>query len=166
MTLESFFEIRNSPSRISSKFFSDTTLRQSFLAPHPQVTTCILSFVMKVSILSFGSYALSLLSCSLVHSFPTAENFAKLIRHNALGGPMASSEGLHEGLLHLREKRLFFDPMITPIDGSFFCQDPIFLLISDSDWQARFPSAELRKRRPERPLSWTQRACQSWLHLS
>jgi hypothetical protein len=72
----------------------------------------LLAFSMKVSILSVGSFALSFLSCSLVHSFPTAENFAKLTHRNGL-----SSEDIHENLLRLKQKRLFFDPMTTPIDG-------------------------------------------------
>lgn len=73
---------------------------------------------MKASILSVGSCALSLLSCSFVHSFPTPENLAKLVHHNALDGSTLSSESLHESLLNLKKKRLFFDPMTTPIEGA------------------------------------------------
>lgn len=83
---------------------------------------------MKASILFIGSYTLTLLSCGLVHSFPTAEHFAKLVQHNALSGSAASSEGLHEGLLRLKEKRLIFDPMTKPIDGACFvcvCHDSV-----------------------------------------
>lgn len=83
---------------------------------------------MKASVLSIGSYTLTLLSCGLVHSFPTAEHFAKLVQHNVPSGSAASSEGLHEGFLRLKEKRLFFDPLTTPIDGACFlsvCHDSV-----------------------------------------
>lgn len=83
---------------------------------------------MKASTLSIRSCALTLLSCSLVYSFPTPENLAKLVQYNALSESTVSPEGLHETLLHLKEKRLFFDPMTTPIDGSClvgFCHEDI-----------------------------------------
>lgn len=116
---------------------------------------------MKASILSIGSCALTLLSCSLVHSFPTPENFAKLVQHNALSGRTVSAEGLHENLLRMKEKRLFFDPMTTPVDGACsvgICHD-CFSLISNSNWQTRFPATKLREWRPKRTMSWTQCAC-------
>jgi hypothetical protein len=70
---------------------------------------------MKASILSSGSLVWTLLSANLVHSFPTAENFAKLAgRNQNHDHPL---EGLYEGLVHLREKRLLFDPMTKPIDS-------------------------------------------------
>jgi hypothetical protein len=94
---------------------------------------------MKVSILSIGSFALSFLSCSLVHSFPTAENFAKLTHRNGL-----SSEDIHENLLRLKQKRLFFDPMTTPIDGMCCRQDIVLIsLIPSSDWKTRFQGPKL-----------------------
>ena len=71
---------------------------------------------MKVSILSLGSFALTLFSSGLVHSFPTAENFAKLYRRDALGTDAFDPEEMHDNLLRLKQKRLF-DPMTTPIDG-------------------------------------------------
>ena len=74
---------------------------------------------MKVSILSLGSLALTLLSSGLVHSFPTAENFAQLARRNAGDNAAFDSEDLHKNLLRLKQKRLLFDPMTTPIDGIF-----------------------------------------------
>jgi hypothetical protein len=48
--------------------------------------------------------------------FPTAENWAKLARSQD-GGSLASLEELQWNLLELKEKRLLFDPLTTPIDG-------------------------------------------------
>lgn len=100
---------------------------------------------MKVSILSLGSFALTLLSSSLVHSFPTAENFAKLARRNALDNATFDSKDLHKNLLRLKQKRLLFDPMTTPIDG--ICPGKAtttVLLTPDSIWKTRLPSPGLR----------------------
>jgi hypothetical protein len=72
---------------------------------------------MKVSILSLGSFALNLLSSGLVHSFPTSENLSKLVRADVSNNSAIDSEDLHENLLRLKQKRLPFDPMTTPIDG-------------------------------------------------
>lgn len=99
---------------------------------------------MKVSILSFGSFALTLLSSSLVHSFPTAENFAKLAHRNALDNSAFGSEDLHKHLLRLKQKRLLFDPMTTPIDG--ICPGKAKSVVSltpDSVWETRLSSPEL-----------------------
>ncbi|KAI4595204.1 hypothetical protein KJ359_007180 [Pestalotiopsis sp. 9143b] len=55
----------------------------------------------------------------LVHSFPTAENFAKLAQRNGIAADAASDitpEQLHESLLKIKNKRLLFDPLTDPID--------------------------------------------------
>lgn len=53
----------------------------------------------------------------LVHSFPTAENFAKLAERGMISDAAEiTPEKLHEGLLKLKNKRLLFDPLTTPID--------------------------------------------------
>ncbi|KAK7923484.1 Cloroperoxidase [Apiospora marii] len=52
---------------------------------------------------------------ALAHSFPTAENFARLAGRDAIA---LSPEELHKSLLHLKEKRLLFDPLTEPIDVS------------------------------------------------
>lgn len=59
----------------------------------------------------------------LVHSFPTAENFAKLAQRNGIAADAASDitpEQLHESLLKIKNKRLLFDPLTDPIDGAFW----------------------------------------------
>jgi len=86
---------------------------------------------MKVSILSLASFALTLLSSGLVHSFPTAESFAKLAHRNALDNAAFDPEDLHKNLLRLKQKRLLFDPMTTPIDGILFKESQIHA-IADS----------------------------------
>ena len=48
----------------------------------------------------------------LAQSFPTAENLAKLARDDGL-----TPDQLHEKLLYIKEKRLSFDPLGTPIQG-------------------------------------------------
>lgn len=62
---------------------------------------------------------------ALVHSFPTAGNFAKLAGRDAIA---LSPEELHKSLLHLKEKRLLFDPLTKPIDvsGEHAFQPPNF----------------------------------------
>ncbi|THY25762.1 Cloroperoxidase [Aureobasidium pullulans] len=77
---------------------------------------------MKASILSSSFFALSLLS-GLVHSFPTAQNFAKLVRYD-----ISPNHDMHESLLRLKDKRLLFDPMTEPVDvtGSHAFQPPNF----------------------------------------
>lgn len=67
---------------------------------------------MKASILSSSFFALSLLS-GLVHSFPTAQNFAKLVRYD-----ISANHDMHESLHRLKSKRLLFDPMTEPVDGA------------------------------------------------
>lgn len=53
-----------------------------------------------------------------VDAFPTAENFAKLIRYNpGLDDASAHFAKVQEGLVRLKEKRLLFDPLTEPIDG-------------------------------------------------
>jgi hypothetical protein len=54
---------------------------------------------------------------TLVHSFPTAENFAKIARHGGLDLSNVSPHELQGNLLRLKEKRLLFDPLTTSIDG-------------------------------------------------
>jgi hypothetical protein len=49
-----------------------------------------------------------------VHSFPTPENIANIIRREEL-----TPEQLHESLLRLKDKRLLFDPLTTPIEGRY-----------------------------------------------
>lgn len=66
--------------------------------------------------LSFSACGLSAVFFSgLVHSFPTAANFAKLAGRDGLNS--LSPEELHKSLLGLKEKRLLFDPLTEPIDG-------------------------------------------------
>ena len=67
---------------------------------------------MKASILSSSFFALCLLS-GLVHSFPTAQNFAKLARYD-----ISANHDMHESLLRLKHKRLLFDPTTEPVDGA------------------------------------------------
>jgi hypothetical protein len=73
------------------------------------------------STLSSGIRALLLLApfSALVHSFPTAENFAKLAQRGVLEADVSvlSAEELHASLLKIKEKRLLFDPLTEPIDG-------------------------------------------------
>lgn len=115
---------------------------------------------MKVSILSFGSFALTLLSSGLVHSFPTAENFAKLARRNALDDTVFDAEDLHENLLRLKQKRLLFDPMTTPIDGIMSGKARVDASLTfDSVWEARLSSPELRQGRPTRTLPRAECPC-------
>ncbi|KAK6863781.1 oxidase [Apiospora arundinis] len=80
---------------------------------------------MKLSFSSCGLGAV-LFSAALVHSFPTAENFAKLAGRDALNG--LTPEELHKSLLSLKEKRLLFDPLTEPIDvsGKHAFQPPNF----------------------------------------
>lgn len=77
---------------------------------------------MKASILSSSFFALCLLS-GLVHSFPTAQNFAKLARYD-----ISANHDMHESLLRLKHKRLLFDPMTEPVDvtGLHAFQPPNF----------------------------------------
>lgn len=77
---------------------------------------------MKASILSSSFFALCLLS-GLVHSFPTAQNFAKLARYD-----ISANHDMHESLLRLKQKRLLFDPMTEPVDvtGLHAFQPPNF----------------------------------------
>lgn len=75
------------------------------------------AFMMKVSVLSLSSYAFSLLS-GLVHSFPTARNFARFALHDSI-----SDQNMHESLLLLREKRLLSNPMTEPVDGASYDGD-------------------------------------------
>jgi hypothetical protein len=144
-------------------------------AEHDPPTVCLypitadfilLAFFMKVSALSFGSFALTLLSSGLVHSFPTAENFAKLARSNALENGGVGSEDLHESLLRLKQKRLFFDPMTTPIDGMFFLlQDTMNMsLTSTSNWKTCIRSSW--PWRSTRTLPRTFKFGKSWLYFS
>jgi hypothetical protein len=85
---------------------------------------------MKAGFSSFGLCAVLLAPLSaLVHSFPTAENFAKLSRRGALKARDIRPEQLHESLLHLKEKRLLFDPMTTPIDGESVCHETSVCLL-------------------------------------
>ncbi|CAJ2499721.1 Uu.00g025740.m01.CDS01 [Anthostomella pinea] len=68
---------------------------------------------------SFGFCAVLLAPLSaLVHSFPTAENFAKLAQRGLLDTSDLTPEALHESLLRIKNKRLLFDPMTSPIDVS------------------------------------------------
>lgn len=65
-----------------------------------------------------GLYATLLAAFSaVVHSFPTAENFAKLAERGLLDTSNLDPLQLHESLLKIKEKRLLFDPLTTPIDG-------------------------------------------------
>jgi hypothetical protein len=72
---------------------------------------------MKVSILPLGSFALNIFSSGLVQSFSTSENLSKLVRADALNNAALGSGDLHENLLRVKQKRLLFAPMTTPIDG-------------------------------------------------
>lgn len=55
-----------------------------------------------------------------VDAFPTAENFAKLIRYNpGLDDASAHFAKVQEELVKLREKRLLFDPLTDPIDSTY-----------------------------------------------
>jgi len=121
---------------------------------------------MKVSILSLASFALTLLSSGLVHSFPTAENFAKLAHRNALDNAAFGPEDLHNNLLRLKQKRLLFDPMTTPIDGT--CPGKarfMSLLTPDSVWKTRLSSPELRQGRPTWSLPRAKCPCVDTPHL-
>ncbi|KAK8055643.1 hypothetical protein PG993_000870 [Apiospora rasikravindrae] len=76
--------------------------------------------------LTFSTCGLgAVLFSSLAHSFPTAENFAKLTGRDAVA---LSPEELHKSLLHLKEKRLLFDPLTEPVDvsGKHAFQPPNF----------------------------------------
>jgi len=95
---------------------------------------------MKVSILSLASFALTLLSSGLVHSFPTAENLAKLAHRNALDNAAFDPEDLHKSLLHLKQKRLLFDPMTTPIDGILFRESQIHAVADSGQCLENTPS--------------------------
>ncbi|KAK9769583.1 hypothetical protein AB5N19_11760 [Seiridium cardinale] len=67
----------------------------------------------------FGTYAALLAPFSaLVHSFPTADNFAKLAQRGLLDTSDIKPLELHESLLKIKNKRLLFDPLTTPIDVS------------------------------------------------
>ncbi|KAL1869626.1 hypothetical protein Daus18300_005481 [Diaporthe australafricana] len=64
-----------------------------------------------------------------VDAFPTAENFAKLIRYNpGLDDASAHFAKIQEELVRLKEKRLLFDPLTEPIDvtGEHAFQPPDF----------------------------------------
>lgn len=68
---------------------------------------------------SFGFGAVLLTQFStVVHSFPTAENFAKLAQRGLVDNPSLSPVQLHESLVRIKEKRLLFDPLTTPINGA------------------------------------------------
>lgn len=55
-----------------------------------------------------------------VKAFPTTENFARLIRYNSgLNDASADFAKIQEELVKLKEKRLLFDPLTDPIDGSY-----------------------------------------------
>lgn len=55
-----------------------------------------------------------------VDAFPSAENFAKLIRYNpGLDDASAHFAKIQEELHKLKEKRLLFDPLTDPIDGMY-----------------------------------------------
>ncbi|ORY68353.1 Chloroperoxidase [Pseudomassariella vexata] len=73
--------------------------------------------------LTFAAAVASL--SGLVQSFPTAQNFAKLLERDA---SFNSPEKLHASLLALKNKRLLFDPLTTPIDvtGTHAFQPPDF----------------------------------------
>jgi hypothetical protein len=67
---------------------------------------------------SFGFGTALLASFSvLVHSFPTAENFAKLAQRGLLDTSNLTPREFHESLVRIKNKRLLFDPLTTPIDG-------------------------------------------------
>ncbi|KAK5625313.1 hypothetical protein RRF57_001029 [Xylaria bambusicola] len=55
-----------------------------------------------------------------VSAFPTVENLARLAQHNGLPSltSKASIETLNEQLTRLKKKRLLFDPLTDPIDGT------------------------------------------------
>lgn len=63
--------------------------------------------------------AVSVLSPA-VDAFPTAENFAKLIPRYQAGIDDSSAHfaKIQEELFKLKEKRLLFDPLTKPIDGT------------------------------------------------
>ncbi|KAI1865624.1 hypothetical protein JX265_007947 [Neoarthrinium moseri] len=78
---------------------------------------------------SFGLYAVLLAPFSaLVHSFPTADNFAKLAERGFIDSSDISPQKLHDSLLRIKEKRLLFDPLTYPIDvsGDHAFQPPNF----------------------------------------
>ena len=68
---------------------------------------------MKV-LLAGGRLALGVASLAgLAQAFPTADNLAKLAR-----GDTPTPAQLHETLLNIKEKRLLFDPLADPIQGT------------------------------------------------
>jgi len=80
---------------------------------------------MKMGFRSFGLSAALLLTpfSTLVHSFPTAENFGKIFQNSDV-----TVEQLSETLDSLKNKRLLFDPLTTPISvtGANAFQPPNF----------------------------------------
>ncbi|KAH6653017.1 oxidase [Truncatella angustata] len=68
---------------------------------------------------SFGFCAALLAQLSvIIHSFPTAENFAKLASRGLLDTSDITPQDLYATLSKIKNKRLLFDPLKTPIDVS------------------------------------------------